>query len=60
MDDQPAIKTNDLAEKVRLCVPTSLAAGQIPQSAVMAFLAPLIDECNALRARIAELEKQAA
>ena len=45
-----------LKELVSEAVPSSLAAGQIPGSVVMKFLAPLIAHAEKLEARIAELE----
>lgn len=53
-----AVVTNTLTDRVKLAVPSSLAAGQIPQSAIMACLEPLIAEIDALRARLAELEAE--
>jgi len=55
---QTVIPTGTLADKVKAAVPSSLAGGQIPQSAILACLQPLVDECEALRKRVAALEAE--
>lgn len=52
------IRTETLADRVKAAVPSSLAGGQIPQSIILACLQPLVDECDALRKRVAALEAE--
>lgn len=51
------MSTEKLTEQVSAAMPTSFAAGQIPRSQVLAFLAPLIAELVALRERVESLER---